>query len=305
MAELGFKEGAAVNRIAAVLASFVTNGMIDGLAKELGFRPLRASNKTKKIQLLLADLLSDGRARPTATRAIYTLTMEAHHRTVAGNASMTTDDAEAIVAEMRVLGLPVGDLARAGWRVGLKTATPGTRSEAPVEQTSARSTSPASPRPQRHGEALAYIGQLAADDSRPQHRGRELEKVVFEVLLKETLQATSNIVNPGEQIDLAFVLDGQHYLVECKWEREPTGLPHVSAFAAKVARKAEGTFGVLLSMSGFVANINETATRGVRLNCVGVGFRELIDVLEGRTTFAAVVRAGRGLASTKAIFHSA
>jgi hypothetical protein len=299
---LGFKEGAAVNRIAVALAPSVTNGIIDGLAKELGFRPLQASNKTKKIQLMLGELLADARSRPTATKAVHTLTMEAHHRTVAGNASMSTADADAIVSDMRVLQLPVGDLAQSGWRAGLKGIAPATPA-APLGATP--SPSAAVTRPQRHDAALSYIVQLAADASRPQHRGCELEKVLFAVLLREPLQATCNIVNPGEQIDLAFVLDGQHYLVECKWEKDPAGLPHVAAFATKVARKAEGTFGVLLSMSGFVANINDTATRGMRLNCVGVGSAELMTVLEGRTTFGDVVRRARAQASTRATFHAA
>jgi hypothetical protein len=301
LGSLGFKEGAAVSRIAVALARSVTNAIIDDLAKELGFKPLQASNKTKKIQLMLGELLADARSRPTATKAVHSLTMEAHHRTVAGNAAMSAADADSIVADMRVLQLPVGDLAQPGWRVGLKgiaSANPAT----PVQV----STSPAvaSTRPQRHEGALSYIVQLAADGSRPQHRGCELEKVLFEVLLREALQPTCNIVNPGEQIDLAFVLDGQHYLVECKWEKGASGLPHVAAFATKVARKAEGTFGVLLSMTGFVGNINDTATRGTRLNCVGMGSTELMAVLEGRRTFGDVVRRARAQASTRATFHA-
>jgi hypothetical protein len=57
-------------------------------------------------------------------------------------------------------------------------------------------------------------------------------------------------------------------------------------------------------MSGFVQNINTTASRGARLNCVGVRFREFIAVLEGRTTFVAVVRAARAAASTRSTFWS-
>ena len=146
--ELGFKEGAAINQIAAVLAPSVTNGIIDGLAQELGFYPLQASNKPMKIRLLLAELVSDGRARSTATKAVNTLTMEAHHRTVAGNAAMMTADADTIVAGMWVFGLPVGDLAQAGWRTGLKAAAPATPSEVPSEHPAARPTSSAALRPQ-------------------------------------------------------------------------------------------------------------------------------------------------------------
>lgn len=303
MAELSIKDGAAANRIAARLGPSVTNSIIDGLARELGFLPLQASNKVRKIQLMLAELLADGRSRATASKAIVTLTMEGHHRTVAGHAEMTVEDVDVIVADMRAIGIPTGDLARPGWRAGLKNP-----SEA--NETSSATPGPAAvplaagPRPQRHDQALAYLAQLTIDDSRPQHRGHELEKIVFELLLKEALQPTGNIVNAGEQIDLAFILEGHHYLVECKWEAQPVGLPVVTAFSAKVARKAEGTFGLLLSMSGFVHNINETATRGARLNCIGIAHRHLIDALEGRTTFAAIVKAARASASTRATFFA-
>jgi hypothetical protein len=70
---------------------------------------------------------------------------------------------------------------------------------------------------------------------------------------------------------------------ECRWEHE-------------------GTFGVLPSMSGFAKSVNETASQGNRLNCIGMTFRELIDVLEGHQTFAGLVRAARGTASTRNLF---
>lgn len=302
MAELSIKDGAAANRIAARLGPTVTNSIIDGLARELGFRPLQASNKVRKIQLMLAELLADGRSRATASKAIVTLTMEGHHRTVAGQAGMTVDDVDVIVADMKTIGIPTGDLARTGWRAGLKNPSQA-KGNSPGTQ-GAVAPSMTGPRPQRHDQALAYLAQLTMDDSRPQHRGHELEKIVFELLLKEALQPTGNIVNAGEQIDLAFILDGHHYLVECKWEAQPVGLPIVTAFSAKVARKAEGTFGLLLSMSGFVRNINETATRGSRLNCIGIAHQHLIDALEGRTTFTAIVKAARASASTRATFFA-
>jgi hypothetical protein len=306
VAELSIKDTAAATRIAVRLAPSVTNSIIDGLARQLGFPPLAASNKTRKIQILLTELLADGRSRITASKAIASLTMGAHHRTVAGQAEMTIEDVDAVVTEMRSIGIPTGDLARAGWRDGLKRGSQPT----PIAVTAPRDTAPAAPqggarggpRPTRHDDALTYLAQLVAGSIRPQQRGYELEKILFGVLQKEDLEPLPNIVNPGEQIDLAFVLGGQHYLVECKWEADPVGLPVVAAFGAKVSRKAEGTFGVLVSMSGFVQNLNETAARGARLNCVGLANHQLISVLEGRTTFAALVRTARASASTRALF---
>lgn len=224
MAELSIKEIAAANRIAVPLAPSVTNSSIDGLARDLGFRSLSASNKTRRIQMLLTELLTDGRSRPTASKAIASLTMDAHHRTVAGQAEMTVEDVDAVVAEMRAIGIPIGDLARAGWRDGLQRASQPN----PNAVTAPATVSPESqgrsilrPRPQRHDEALAYLGQFVMDGSRFQHRGHEFEKILFGVLQKEHLDPLGNIVNPGEQIDLACVLDGQHSLFECKWESSP------------------------------------------------------------------------------------
>ena len=75
-------------------------------------------------------------------------------------------------------------------------------------------------------------------------------------------------------------------------------------FSDKVRRKAEGTFGILLSMSGFVTTMNAGATTGSRLNCIGLTARELMLVLEGMTTFARLVRRARAEASTRAVFYS-
>lgn len=304
MGQLSINDTAAATRIAACLARSVTNSIIDSLARQLGFDVLGASNKARKIHLLLTELLADGRLKNKVSSAIASLTLQAHHRTVTGLAEMTLDEADMIVADMRTMGIPTGDLGRAGWRRGLKGSTPPRDRNGPAAAASGASPTSARrrQRPERHAEALAYLAQLAADNSRPQHRGLELEKIVFSILKKEELDVLGNIVNPGEQIDLAFAMDGQHYLVETKWEAEAVGLPIVTAFAAKISRKAEGTFGVLISMSGFVRNINDTAARGARLNCVGIAHRQIIDVLEGRTTFVDLVRSARASASTRARF---
>lgn len=298
MAGVSVKEATALNRIAAKLGKHVTNAFIDQVGSEHGYPRLDGSNKTKKIQSLLTGLLGDGRTRARAADVIEALVVEAHHRTVDGKAEMTEAEAEGVVEDMKLLGLGVGQLGRAHWRTGLKGG-PSPRSGA-VSMPAAPSSTP---NPRRHEEALLYIQQLASEDRRPQHRGRELEKIVADVLTKEGLRAAHNIVNPGEQIDVAFVLQGHHYLVECRWEKAPQGLPALREFSDKVRRKAEGTFGVLVSMSGFVNNINATASQGSRLNCVGMTSREFMPVLEGRTTFAAVVESARAGASRRTLFY--
>lgn len=305
MAELGVKEQAAISRIAARLAPLVTNGIIEGVAHQYRVGRVVGNNKVDKLSYVLAFLLSDGRATRVSSDAIVALTMEAHHRTVtsSGAIAMTWDDPDAIVAEMKVLGLDAGDLANTGWRKGLKRKT----EEAPPKPEAKRGVVPGasvpSVRPREYARALDHVRTLLADGTNPQWRGRQLEMLVLEVLATEVLSPEHNLVNTGEQIDHAFVLDGQHYLIECRWHDAPVGAPQVREFSAKVGRKAEGTFGVLLSMSGFVGNINETASLGARLNCVGIIHQQFMEVLEGRRTFGDLVRNARALASRRSLFH--
>jgi hypothetical protein len=159
-------------------------------------------------------------------------------------------------------------------------------------------------KPRVHFAARDHIGELVLPGVNPQHRGRQLELIVFEILQAEVLSPERHVVIPGEEIDLAFTLDAQHYLVECKWEAPLLGLPVIESFASKVSRKAEGTFGVVLSMSGFVADVNEKAARGARLNCIGLAPTQFMNILEGRITWSESVRRGRQLASRRSIFWS-
>ena len=41
---------------------------------------------------------------------------------------------------------------------------------------------------------------------------------------------------------------------------------------------------MVLSMSGFVADVNEKAVRGARLNCIGLAPMHFMNILEGRIT---------------------
>jgi len=307
MAALSIAQHTAVNRLAAKLASVVTSQGIDETAREVGVR-LPGVSKEKKVRELLLALLEDGRTRAAAARVLIMLTIEGHRRTVSGQAEMTHGDVDTIVTDMRLLELAPGELARSNWRRGLRQEAPKITPTQPPEHKPepAESTRPATRRARRHDDALAYLMQLLNDNTAPQQRGRELEKIVLGILHAEKLEPSGgHIVNPGEEIDLAFILDGHHYLVECKWEAAPVGQPVVTLFSGKVARKAVGTFGVVLSMSGFTQTINATASTGEPLRCVGLTYAELIEVLDGRTTFADVVHRARTAASRHATFYRA
>jgi hypothetical protein len=295
---------AAAARMAATLARLVTTQIIEDAAQSVGLRRyLDGSNKAAKLNSLLLLLLDDRRRLGQTEALLVSLTMQAHERAVRGTVTMTEADADSIVGDMRIVGLKPGDLARRSWRSALK--------KDPLPQAAGPATQGSKPEtaqkvlPRVHVTAVEHVRELVLPGVNPQHRGRQLELILQEVLHAEQLEPERNVVIPGEQIDLAFTLDAQHYLVECKWEAPPLGLPPIELFATKVSRKAEGTFGVVLSMSGFVADVNEKASRGARLNCVGVAPMQFMHIIEGRTTWSEVVRTARRLASTRSLFWSA
>jgi hypothetical protein len=175
---LPIEEHAALSRISKTLSGAVANGKITAIATTFGFRQLAGSNKIDRIRSLLGALLSDGRSRSTAGTAIETIVVEAIHRTVAGKADtpLMIEDIDAIVAELKVLGLPTGALGRPKCRIGLRSAAPPPVTP-PVHSQSAHAPLHSSP-PRRHDHALAYIRELVQwDPSRAQQRGREFEKV--------------------------------------------------------------------------------------------------------------------------------
>ena len=301
MAQLNINEIAAIDRLANILGPLVTNSIIDSFAEQLRLRStLAGTNKQDKITSLLTFLMSDKRTRSQAETLVNSLTMAAHSRAMAKKVEMTEDQVDAIVAEMRCLRLSAADLAKKSWRAGLKKTPAPSKATVPTPPSSPAHS--AAPRPTVHEKALEHVRHLLDPATNPQVRGRQLELVVFGLLRDENLMPDHRIVIPGEEMDLSFVLDGHHYLVECKWEAAPVGLAPVEHFSTKVRRKAEGTFGVMLSMSGYVENINETASRGERLNCVGLNHQHLMAVLEGRTTWTETVRRARRAASSKSVF---
>lgn len=55
----------------------------------------------------------------------------------------------------------------------------------------------------------------------------------------------------GRQIDMAFTLDGLQYIVEAKFTNNPAQVTDIDSFNAKIRKMADGTKGLMISMSGF------------------------------------------------------
>ena len=85
----------------------------------------------------------------------------------------------------------------------------------------------------------------------PQQRGRELERLISEVLEFAGFHAEANVTTSYEQIDVAIHRIREfYYLIECKWEKKPIEADVVDKLFGKLSRRAT-TYGILMSMSGF------------------------------------------------------
>ena len=115
------------------------------------------------------------------------------------------------------------------------------------------------------------IAKRAAEDRRATtHRLAELKQVYFEVMslqphargfkLEPLLGAVFEAfdLNPrgsfkivGEQIDGGFSLDGEHFLVEAKWQKDSSARDELDVFTMKVRRRGENTLGLFVAIEGF------------------------------------------------------
>jgi hypothetical protein len=102
----------------------------------------------------------------------------------------------------------------------------------------------------------------------PQKRG-----YAFEVLLREFfnmygLEAREPFRLKGEQIDGSFLLQGETYLLEAKWQDAQTGVADLHTFHGKLEQKAAWTRGLFVSHSGFTEQGIVAFGKGKRVICM-------------------------------------
>jgi hypothetical protein len=85
----------------------------------------------------------------------------------------------------------------------------------------------------------------------PVPRGFALEKLLTPVFEAFDLDPRGSFRVVGEQIDGGFGLDNEHFLLEAKWEKEPTARDDLDIFSAKVRRRGENTLGLCVAINGF------------------------------------------------------
>ena len=103
--------------------------------------------------------------------------------------------------------------------------------------------------------------QLAADADR-NRAGLALETLLNRLFAIFDLEPRQPFRIVGEQIDGSFQLDGNIYLLESKWEKEPLPEAPLLVFRGKIEGKSTFTRGVLIALNDVSGPAREAITRG-------------------------------------------
>jgi hypothetical protein len=84
-----------------------------------------------------------------------------------------------------------------------------------------------------------------------QARGYALETLLHDVFDAFDLDPRASFRLTGEQIDGGLTFGGEYFLLEAKWQQDPTARDDLDVFSAKVRRRGENTLGLFIAISGF------------------------------------------------------
>lgn len=283
------EERSHVAAIATALADLVTTTDIENAEDLLRLKRM-GGNKVTRIQSLFLRRLGRG-YKGDATTALRALVLRAHERLIIAKKTIHVSELEAILAPARALGWVHRELEQKGWRTAVRTTTETNKVDPNADPP------PRRVRPFHHREAEKQLHELTTSAINAQERGRRLELIVLGILHHEKLRPQHSVRNTGEEIDLAFEISDIHYVAECKWEKKPAGGLELTTISAKARTRPEGTRGVLLSMMGFVEDIEDLAARGQQQNVIGLTGQHLMSVVSGHLSWSDVVLAGWRAAS--------
>lgn len=135
----------------------------------------------------------------------------------------------------------------------------------------------------------------------PHQRGYAFEKFLNGLFELHGMRPREPFRNRGEQIDGSFLLRGDTYLLEAKWQARPIGVAELHGFEGKLGEKAAWARGLFVSYVGFSDDGLFAFGRGKRTLCMD-GF-DLYEMLERRLSVEQVLDAkSRRAAETGSMF---
>lgn len=132
-----------------------------------------------------------------------------------------------------------------------------------------------------------------------QGRGYGLETFLYDLFNLFELQPRGAFKLRGEQIDGAFILDGDDFLLEAKWQRTPASLNDLRDLDGAVASNLDNTLGLFVSINGFSEDALQRYREGNRPRLICMDGADLMAVLEGHIDLGDLIRRKRSIASQR------
>ena len=143
-------------------------------------------------------------------------------------------------------------------------------------------------------EYMHLLGETDEDQ-----RGYSLEKLLNQLFQLFELAPHSPFKRKGEQIDGAFVLDREHFLVEAKWQKKQPNLSDLRDLDGAVSSSLDNTLGLFVSIHGFSPEAVPGYTQGNRPRIICMDGSDLMLVLEGRIDLAELLFRKKELAAQR------
>lgn len=135
-----------------------------------------------------------------------------------------------------------------------------------------------------------------------QRRGYEFERLLQELSKLSKLEVTEPFRVKGEQIDGAIKYDGEHYIIEAKWQEKEAANEPVYQFAAKVDGKMYGR-GLFFSVNGFSSNVVQSLIIGKVIRTIFIDGADLMLVFEGYLSFSQMIDKKVKAAQTQGLIY--
>jgi Restriction endonuclease len=151
-------------------------------------------------------------------------------------------------------------------------------------------------------ELREHFLKLHAGKMKPQSRGYALEKILAELAKIESLEVTEPFKVQGEQVDGTIKYDGEHYLIEAKWQEKSSSNEAVYQFVGKIEGKMYGR-GLFFSIHGFSKNVIRSIVQGKAIKTIFIDGEDLILVLEEQLSFTDMINKKVKAAQTKGLVY--
>ena len=142
------------------------------------------------------------------------------------------------------------------------------------------------------GLLLREYDQMSNSPGDPQKRGYQLESLVERLFAFFNLQSQGSFTrnSQSEQIDGAFELDGQRYLIECKWHKRKTSHRDTDSLLGKM-RRSGVHMGLFLSVNGWSDNVETILKQNPDKSIILVNGDDLRRVLKAEINLRHMLKA--------------